>query len=86
MLDSKANAYVYSFMATLLEVSRSDGVLASSEFLWLKPLDRRLWYVLNHVGRQTAVVEVAEQFLTGWLEKRLVNHYGLPWSSKRLTL
>ncbi len=53
------HAYEYTFMATMLEIARSDGVLASSEFIWLKPLDRGLWYMLNAVGRQTALVEIA---------------------------
>lgn len=58
----KRHAYMTTFMASLLEIARSDGVLASAEFLWLKPLDRRLWFVLNSVGRRTAVVEVAGVF------------------------
>lgn len=65
------HAYVYSFMATLLQQARLDGVLASAEFLWLKPLDRRLWYVLNSIGRQTVVVEVAGPFAHWLAEKKL---------------
>ena len=49
-------------MASLLQASRDDGVVPSSEFLWLKPIDRRLWYVLNCVGRQTPYSEVAGPF------------------------
>ncbi|MCX7124645.1 MAG: type IVB secretion system coupling complex protein DotM/IcmP [Gammaproteobacteria bacterium] len=55
----RRHAYMNTFLASLLEVARSDGVLASAEFLWLKPVDRRLWYVLNCVGRRTAFVEIA---------------------------
>jgi intracellular multiplication protein IcmP len=55
----KRHAYMTSLMASLLEIGRSDGVLASAEFLWLKPLDRRMWFMLNNVGRRTAFVEVA---------------------------
>ncbi len=65
------HAYVGTLMASLLEVARSDGVLATSEFLWLKPLDRRMWYMLNSVGRQTPVVEVAGLFAQWLAEKRL---------------
>lgn len=53
------HAYVLTVMASLLELARNDGVFATSDFLWLKPVDRRLWYMLNTVGRQTAVPEVA---------------------------
>ncbi len=63
--------YVYSFMATLLEISRSDGVLASAEFLWLKPLDRRMWFMMNSVGRQTATVEIAGAYAHWLAEKKM---------------
>lgn len=53
------HAYVYTVMASMLEMARTDGVLASSEFLWLKTIDRPLWYILNTVGRVTAFPEVA---------------------------
>src|SRR3990167_2070372 len=65
------HAYVTTLMATLLEISRSDGVLASAEFLWLKTVDRRLWYVLNSVGRRTATVEIAGVFSHWQAEKRI---------------
>ena len=67
----KRHAYMATFMATLLEIARSDGVLASAEFLWLKPVDRRLWFVLNSVGRRTSVVEVAGVFAHWKAEKKL---------------
>ncbi len=56
------HAYVLTVMASLLQASRDDGVVPSAEFLWLKPIDRRLWYMLNCVGRQTPFVEVAGPF------------------------
>ena len=65
------HAYVYTVMASMLELARTDGVLATSDFLWLKPLDRRLWYILNNVGRQTAFVEVAGPFGHWLIEKKL---------------
>ncbi|PHQ78228.1 MAG: phosphoesterase [Coxiella sp. (in: Bacteria)] len=65
------HAYVYTMMASILEVGRSDGVLATAEFLWLKPVDRRLWFVLNSVGRQTSVVEISGAFSHWLTEKKL---------------
>ncbi len=65
------HAYVGTLMASLLEIARSDGVLATAEFLWLKPVDRRLWYMLNNVGRRTAVVEVSGLFAHWLAEKKL---------------
>ncbi len=58
-------------MASLLEIARIEGVLTTAEFLWLKPVDLRLWYMLNSVGRQTAVVEIAGLFAHWRAEKRL---------------
>lgn len=65
----KKHAYILPIMASMLELARTDGVLASSEFLWLKPLDRKLWYMLNAVGRQTAIAEVSGPF-AHWLAER----------------
>jgi intracellular multiplication protein IcmP len=55
----ESHAYVMTVMASMLALARLDGVQASADFLWLKPLDRRLWYTLNTVGRQTPFPEVA---------------------------
>ena len=44
------------FMA-LLHRARRKGVLASSQFLWLRPLDRPLWYALNQCGGRAAWAE-----------------------------
>lgn len=56
------HAYLLTVMASLTQAARADGVVASAEFLWLKPVDRRLWYMLNCVGRQTPFAEVAGPF------------------------
>ncbi|WP_423063608.1 type IVB secretion system coupling complex protein DotM/IcmP [Candidiatus Paracoxiella cheracis] len=67
----KRHAYIGTLMASMLGIARMDGVLATAEFLWLKPVDRRLWYMLNSVGRQTPVVEVAGLFAHWLAEKKL---------------
>ena len=56
------HAYLLTVMASLLQASRDDGVVPSAEFLWLKLVDRRLWYMLNCVGRQTPFSEVGGPF------------------------
>jgi intracellular multiplication protein IcmP len=63
------HAYVLTMMASMLVLARTDGVQASADFLWLKPLDRRLWYTLNTVGRQTPFSEVAGIF-AHWVAER----------------
>jgi len=65
------HAYVYTVMASMLAISRDDGVFPTAEFLWLKPLDRRLWYILNSVGRQTPYSEGAGPFAHWLAENKL---------------
>jgi len=68
------HAYITTAMASMLVAARESGVLSTSEFIWLKPLDRRMWYMLNSVGRQTAVTEISGAFSHWLAEKKL----GLP--------
>ena len=65
------HAYETTVLASMLELAREDGVLASADFLWLKPVDRKLWYILNTVGRRTVVPEVAGIFAHWIAEKEL---------------
>lgn len=65
------HGYVLTAMASMIEGARDDGVQASADFLWLKPIDRRLWYMLNTVGRQTPFVEVAGPFAHWIAEKEM---------------
>ena len=67
----QSHAYVLTTMASMLEAAREDGVQASADFLWLKPLDRRMWYMLNTVGRQTPFAEVAGPFSHWTAEKEM---------------
>lgn len=68
------HGYVTTVLASMLVGARGTGVLASSEFIWLKPLDRRMWYMLNSVGRPTAVAEICGAYAHWLAEKKL----GLP--------
>jgi intracellular multiplication protein IcmP len=63
------HAYLLTVMASLLASARDDGVVPSCDFLWLKVVDRRLWYMLNCVGRQTPYVEVSGPFAHWKAEK-----------------
>jgi intracellular multiplication protein IcmP len=65
----QSHAYVLTVMAGMLAGAREDGVQATADFLWLKPRDRRLWYTLNTVGRQTPFIEVAGVFAHWAAEK-----------------
>ena len=72
------HAYVSTLLASLLEAAREGGVLATAEFIWLKPLNRKLWYLLNSVGRQTAVIEAAGPFSHWLAEKRVKRALKVP--------
>lgn len=66
-----SHAYVLTVMASLLVLARKEGVLATADFLWLKPKDRLLWFMLNSVGRQTAFAEVSGPF-AHWNVERIM--------------
>jgi intracellular multiplication protein IcmP len=47
-----------TFLMGLLRMARErGGVLASGQFVWLKEVDRRLWYALDNLGRSAFHVE-----------------------------
>jgi len=50
--------YVKTLLLSLIEKSWTYGVLASSELMWIKTVDRGLWYVVTQQGRTSAFVEV----------------------------
>ena len=41
-------------LLALYEAARTKGVLPTAEFIWLRPVNRQLWYLLNNLGRRTA--------------------------------
>jgi len=57
-----AHAYELTLFISLVQYAREDGVVPASDFLWVKPFDRRLWYTINSVGRQTPFSEVGGVF------------------------
>lgn len=63
------HAYLYGVLASMLELARTTGVLASADFLWLKPLDRKMWYMLNSTGRRTPFAEIAGPY-SHWLAEK----------------
>ena len=51
------SAYVLPWFMALLTRARKKGVLAGSQFLFVRPMDRPLWYALNQCGGRAAWVE-----------------------------
>lgn len=65
--------YVHTWLHALLVFARRKGVLAPQEFLWLRPLDRTLWYCLNQVGGRTAWPEASGEWAHYRAEEVLSN-------------
>lgn len=51
------HGYVYTVLARLLELAR--GILPTSRFIWLKPKDRELYFLLNRLGGRECFTECA---------------------------
>lgn len=68
---TQMHAFELTVMASMLLFARNDGVLAAADFLWLKPIDRSLWFMLNSVGRQVPFPEVAGPY-AHWLAERQI--------------
>ncbi len=82
---TQRHAFLLTVMASMLETARNDGVIATADFLWLKPLDRSLWYMLNSIGRQTPYVEVAGPFAHWLAEKEFGRKIMVPMVDEAVT-
>lgn len=67
------HAYVYTGLCQLLISARNTGPLPSNWFIWLRPLNRPLYYTLNAVGRQTSWAEIAGIF-AHWKAEIIADH------------
>lgn len=57
---SSHKAYVYPYLMGLLDsFARKKGVLATSQFIWLRPVNRTLWYALNQMGGRESWIEAS---------------------------
>lgn len=58
LLACNRHTYVSTALIRALDTARNDGgVLASSQFLWLRAHNRQLWYPLNNLGRDAYHIE-----------------------------
>ncbi|MBQ7456491.1 MAG: hypothetical protein IJS54_02615 [Desulfovibrio sp.] len=53
------NRYAYLAMLALFAFAKRKGVLCTQEFIWLRPVNRTLFYLFNTMGRRTVWVECA---------------------------
>jgi len=66
---TQQHGYVLTVLAGMLVEARKTGIVSNSSYLWLKPIDRQLWYVLNNVGRKAVFVETGAVH-AHWLVER----------------
>lgn len=67
---ANCHAYVNSAILGILDWARvRGGVLAPSQFVWLRGVDRDLWYALNSLGRKTYFSEGAGSIAHYYTEK-----------------
>lgn len=65
------HAYLYTVFTEMLVSARRSGIVANSLYLWLKPIDRSLWYTLNNVGRKAVFTEMGAAYAHWLAEKKL---------------
>lgn len=63
--------FLHTWFHSLLEFARNKGVLEGSRFIWLRPTDRPLWYVLNQAGRDVPHTETAGEWAHYLAEEEL---------------
>lgn len=64
------NAYATNVIYTVLKESKNiNGVLPPAYFVWLRPIDRTLWYALNCEGRRVPFCEISGIFGHGEAER-----------------
>ena len=68
----------YTYLYELFAQAKRRGKCTHAEFLWLKPMDRILFYVLNTVGRWTPHTESAAAFNQHGFERRCARLKRLP--------
>lgn len=68
----------YTYLFELFVQAKRWGKFPDSEFRWLKPSNRRLWYVLNTVGRFTPHAESSTAFFMHPFERMASRMSRLP--------
>lgn len=58
----KAHAYVGTVMYAMLLEARTLGVLQPAELRWLRVVDRRLWLIIDNVGKIVSTTEVGATY------------------------
>lgn len=76
--------YEKCVFAALLEEARKTGVLATAEFIWLKKIDRDLWYMLSQTGRTASFCEISGAWAHYLTEKKVGRKIATPMVHKAI--
>ncbi len=76
--------YEKCVFAALLEEARKTGVLATSEFIWLKKINRDLWYMLSQTGRTASFCEISGAWAHYLTEKKVGRKIATPMVHKAI--
>lgn len=68
----------YTYLFALFGLAKRNGKATHTDWIWLKPLDRVLFYVLNTVGRATPHAESAAAFAMVDYETKCAQNKRLP--------
>lgn len=58
----RVHHWEYTYLTMLFRKAKINGKTTHTDFIWLKPMDRILFYVLNTEGRQTPHAEASAAF------------------------
>jgi hypothetical protein len=73
-----AHHWEYSYLYALFRLAKKNGKATHTDWIWLKPLDRIMFYALNTVGRATPHAESAPVFVMHDYETKCVLNKRLP--------
>lgn len=69
----------YSYLYALFGIAKKNGKATHTEWIWLKPTNRILFYVLNTYGRSTPPIEAATAFSQYDYERKVSKKGWLPF-------
>jgi hypothetical protein len=73
-----------TYLFQLFLIAKRNGKATHTDFIWLKPQDRILFYTLNTVGRKTPPVEAAAAFAMNDFEQQCAKLELLPLRMNKL--
>ncbi len=72
-------------MMALLVQARKKAMLPPSQFLWLRPTDRSLWYALHQMGGRMPWVEAAAAWSHFYAEEQIGKAVAVPHVTEAVT-